>query len=580
MEKSQQDALIGLVLGNRFKILKLIGRGGMANVYQGIDQENQSIVALKILKAEYVQDREFAQRFDAEAKAAASLDHPNIVKVYGVGEHKGIRYIVMQYIEGNTLKEVIDARGKLDWPLALSLSIQVAQALQEAHLNGIIHRDIKPHNIMVTRTQQALVTDFGIARAQNNEMITLTGASALGSVHYFSPEQARGGRIEAGADIYSWGIMFYEMLTGDLPFDGDSSISVAIMHLQKEATAPHLLQPSIPLGLSKIIMKCLRKNPKERYMSVEELIKELLDFRKNPEGTYGQVFPVAEEAAEPFSFATLNYQNINNFDKVKNLEQSIYERKHKRRREILAGLFLVLLCMLALVVGSSYLLNAFSNGNLGEANQEASVPILSNYVDRKIEEVTKELEAQQISYKLVKRKVEKEKVGLVLEQNLPVNTKMTSLQRNPLILTVGEERKALLVPALEKKTLEEAQALLDGLGISFQIQTEYSEEIKENLIIRTTPEKNQEIYENQSLIVYLSKGEEKVTIPRLQGLRLDEAKAKIEEAGLQVGLIEDKRPSELFTAYVREASVAEGEQVAKNTKIDLVIDSSSLETGS
>lgn len=260
MEKSQQDHLIAKVLANRFKVLKLIGRGGMANVYQGLDMQMNTIIALKVLKSEYLSDEEFVKRFDAEARSASSLSHPNIVKVYGVGESEGVRYMVMQYIEGTTLKDMIDSYGRLDYHLALSLIIQVAQALQEAHLAGIVHRDIKPHNIMVTPTQQALVTDFGIARASNTNMITMTGAAALGSVHYFSPEQARGGAVGFKADIYSLGIMFYEMLTGQLPFDGDTSVAVAIMHLQNEAKPPHQINPNIPIGLSNIVMKCMRKN--------------------------------------------------------------------------------------------------------------------------------------------------------------------------------------------------------------------------------------------------------------------------------------------------------------------------------
>lgn len=572
MEKSQQDQLLGRVLGERFKILKLIGRGGMANVYQGLDLSTNTTVALKILKSEYVRDREFVQRFDAEAKSAASLDHPNIVKVYGVGEHHGIRYIVMQYIEGLTLKEWIEEKGRLDWPLALSIAIQVAQALQEAHLNGIIHRDIKPHNIMVTPTQQALVTDFGIARAQNTNMITMTGASALGSVHYFSPEQARGGLIQAGADIYSWGIMFYEILTGLLPFDGDSTVSVAVMHLHKEARPPHFVQPSIPVGLSNIIMKCLRKNPKERYLSVEDLMKELLDFRKNPEGIYGVIEYQKTEETDMNAFANMNYREINNFDRVKHIEKSIQHRRQKRRLEILLTLFFVIVILLGASIAVAHLLRAFS---LGEFNThvEESVPILSNYVDKPLAEVLEEIELQQITYKIVKRKVTDEAlVNVVLDQNLPVNTKMTSLQRNPLILTVGELVKSVKIPDLENKTLEEAQRILDDLGISFKIQTEHHDVILENKIIRTEPASETVLSENQNLTLYLSKGEELIIMPNLVGMRLESAEAKLKEIGLEVGDIIDNRSNELMIQRISQTSVKAGEKVKKNTKIDLVLE--------
>lgn len=572
MEKSQQDQLLGLVLSERFKIIKLIGRGGMANVYQGLDLSTQTTVALKILKAEYVRDMEFVQRFDAEAKSAASLNHPNIVKVYGVGEHHGIRYIVMQYIQGVTLKEWIEEKGRLEWPLALSIAIQVAQALQEAHLNGIIHRDIKPHNIMVTPTQQALVTDFGIARAQNTNMITMTGASALGSVHYFSPEQARGGFIQAGADIYSWGIMFYEMLTGILPFDGDSTVSVVVMHLQEEAKPPHLIQPSIPLGLSKIIMKCLRKNPKERYLAVEDLIKELFDFRKNPEGHYGVIEYQEAEHSDLNAFAHMNYIEINNFDRVKNIEKSIQYRRQKRRIEILVTLFFVILILVGSVVGISYLLRSFSVDEL-YLKQEESVPVLGNYLDKPLKEVAEELEQQDIAYKIVKRKVKEEELaGIILEQNLPVNTKMTSLQRNPLILTVGDLIKSIKIPDLTNKSLEEAQIILDDLGVNFKIQTEHSDVILENKVIRTEPNIGSSLNAGQTLTLYLSKGEEEVLMPSLEGMRLEVAQEKLEELGLIVGEILDHRSSEFLIKRVSKSSVKAGEKVKKGSSIDLTLE--------
>lgn len=572
MEKSQQDQLLGLVLSERFKIIKLIGRGGMANVYQGLDLSTQTTVALKILKAEYVRDMEFVQRFDAEAKSAASLNHPNIVKVYGVGEHHGIRYIVMQYIQGVTLKEWIEEKGRLEWPLALSIAIQVAQALQEAHLNGIIHRDIKPHNIMVTPTQQALVTDFGIARAQNTNMITMTGASALGSVHYFSPEQARGGFIQAGADIYSWGIMFYEMLTGILPFDGDSTVSVVVMHLQEEAKPPHLIQPSIPLGLSRIIMKCLRKNPKERYLAVEDLIKELFDFRKNPEGHYGVIEYQEAEHSDLNAFAHMNYIEINNFDRVKNIEKSIQYRRQKRRIEILVTLFFVILILVGSVVGISYLLRSFSVDEL-YLKQEESVPVLGNYLDKPLKEVAEELEQQDIAYKIVKRKVKEEELaGIILEQNLPVNTKMTSLQRNPLILTVGDLIKSIKIPDLTNKSLEEAQIILDDLGVNFKIQTEHSDVILENKVIRTEPNIGSSLNAGQTLTLYLSKGEEEVLMPSLEGMRLEVAQEKLEELGLIVGEILDHRSSEFLIKRVSKSSVKAGEKVKKGSSIDLTLE--------
>ena len=223
----------GLVLGNRYRIIRLLGRGGMADVYLASDLLEHMDVAVKILKAEFSTDAEFLRRFESEARAVSSLSHPNIVQVFGIGEENGIHYMVMEFIEGITLKELLQQCVRLDWDAAVPIAIQIGLALEHAHRKGIIHRDIKPQNIMITPDVKAKVTDFGIARASSVNTITMTGGGALGSVHYFSPEQARGGMVGEKSDIYSLGILLYELVTGVLPFDGDTSVSIAIKHLQE-----------------------------------------------------------------------------------------------------------------------------------------------------------------------------------------------------------------------------------------------------------------------------------------------------------------------------------------------------------
>ena len=254
----------GMIFANKYRIVKLIGSGGMANVYLGIDMNTGVNVAIKILKPEFSSDDEFIRRFDAEAKSVASLNHANIVKVFGVGHEGNFRYIVQEYIEGITVKDLINQNGHLDWKNAVPIVIQIGLALDYAHQNGIVHRDIKPQNILISRDRVAKITDFGIARAASSTTITMTGVQ-MGSVHYFSPEQARGGNVGPQSDIYSLGVSLFEMVTGRRPFDGDSNVAIAVKHLQETPPVASSLMPGIPSGLDAIINKCMQKSPDKRY---------------------------------------------------------------------------------------------------------------------------------------------------------------------------------------------------------------------------------------------------------------------------------------------------------------------------
>ena len=264
---------VGTILNNRYKILELAGTGGMAKVYKATDLNTGEVVAIKTLKSEYNDDLEFVRRFDLEARAAASLSHPNIVNVYGVGEDNGVKYIVQEYVNGKSLKEKLEETGKMDWRLAVPIVIQIALALEHAHSQSIVHRDIKPANILITPDGVCMVTDFGIARATNSNTVSMTGGTALGSVHYFSPEQARGGAVDHRSDVYSLGILMYELLTGEVPFDGESSVAVAVKQLQEEPVKPRELESSIPQGLEDIILRCMQKKKKIQINAI--LIPEL-----------------------------------------------------------------------------------------------------------------------------------------------------------------------------------------------------------------------------------------------------------------------------------------------------------------
>ena len=279
--------LIGKIIGNRYEVLEEVGLGGMATVFKAKDHVLNRLVAVKVLKDEFTTDNEFIKRFNTEAQAAASLSHPNIVSIYDVGheEENNLYYIVMELVQGKTLKEIINAEGVLSWKWSLNIAMQIASALELAHKNGIIHRDIKPHNIIITEDGIAKVTDFGIAKAVSNSTITAFGTT-IGSVHYFSPEQAKGGITDAKSDLYSLGVVMYEMLTGKVPFDADTPVSVALKHMQEDAREPIDINNEIPSAVNKIVVKAMQKDPINRYNSATEMLGDLRKALKDPEGDF------------------------------------------------------------------------------------------------------------------------------------------------------------------------------------------------------------------------------------------------------------------------------------------------------
>ena len=289
------DNYIGKRLDGRYEITELIGQGGMANVYKATDVLDNRIVAVKILKREFSESDEFLRRFRNESKAIAVLSHPNIVKIYDMGFSEKLQYIVMEYIDGITLKEYIDSERVLNWKDAVHFIIQILRALQHAHNRGIVHRDIKPQNIMLLTDGTIKVMDFGIAKFAREESMTATD-QAIGTVHYISPEQARGGYSDEKSDIYSLGVTMYEMLSGKVPFEGDSTVTVALAHIQEEATPLDKIDPEIPHSLSKIVMKCMQKKPDMRYMTASALIADLKRALIEPDGDYVVISDVVDDS--------------------------------------------------------------------------------------------------------------------------------------------------------------------------------------------------------------------------------------------------------------------------------------------
>ncbi|MDD2375722.1 MAG: protein kinase, partial [Eubacteriales bacterium] len=331
MDTKKPQLPAGVLIDGRYVILKPLGHGGMAHVYLAEDRETGGQVAVKVMKDDLTDDPEFIKRFDTEARSASSLDHPNIVKILGYGQDQDLRYIVQEYVEGNTLKELIQQRGSLDWQLAVPLAIQIGLALEHAHKRGVVHRDIKPQNILITSDLIAKVTDFGIARATNANTITLTSGVAFGSVHYFSPEQARGGIVSEKSDIYSLGILLFEMLTGKLPFDGETSVAVAIKHLQELPPPPSSYQAELPPALDQIVLKCIQKSPESRYQDARELVDELDAFMIEPNGIYGVISGNTDWEGSTTAIGLQRAES--NFGKIREIEKSIQERRRSRYRD-------------------------------------------------------------------------------------------------------------------------------------------------------------------------------------------------------------------------------------------------------
>lgn len=344
--------LEGRLIANRYEIIENVGNGGMATVYKAKDHVLNRFVAVKILRDEFTTDNEFIKRFRSEAQAVASLSNPNIVAVYDVGNEGNLYYIVMELVQGKTLKEVIQEQGKLSWKWSIRVAIQIAKALETAHKNNIIHRDIKPHNIIITEDGMAKVTDFGIAKAVSNSTITAFGTT-LGSVHYFSPEHARGGFTDAKSDLYSLGVVMYEMLTGKIPFEADTPVSVALMHMQEKPIEPITLTPTIPVSVNKIVMKAMQKNASLRYQSATEMLKDLNMSLKNPDGNFVFLNDSENEYATQ-RIPTVGEEDINTKKTKKKSESTNFIKKHK----VLSFIFTAIVLFLITLGITNVVLNA------------------------------------------------------------------------------------------------------------------------------------------------------------------------------------------------------------------------------
>lgn len=541
------DKYIGKMLDNRYEIIEVIGTGGMAVVYKARCHRLNRLVAVKILKDEYAQDAEFKRRFHAESQAVAMLSHANIVSVFDVSRSSEVEYIVMELIDGITLKQYMQKKGILSWREALHFTTQIVKALSHAHSRGIIHRDIKPHNIMILRDGSVKVADFGIARFTSKQN-TLT-QEALGSVHYISPEQARGSHIDARSDIYSVGVVLYEMITGRLPFEGDSPVSVAIQHINSMPLTPIEVNPDIPLPLEAITMKAMAPDMNRRYASAEDMLHDLEEFRKNPAISfdYGSAseHDSGRDESEPTrkiqmtGMAAVPAKKSMPVKSARTVREEPADEGGRRKNgtiSIAAGVAAVLM----FIIGMTYMLITFIGGNGFSSVDEVDVPKL---VGKTVEEARLILSENE-EYKTLTI-VEESSVnsdeyaqGVIMEQTPQFGRKIKKDQ--VIKVTVSKGAQTMTLKDLSGVEYKTAQIQLTQMGLNYNPpQYEASDEVVADYVIRTIPEKDSVVHEGDYITLVVSQGKtvQKVKAPDLSGMTESDAVRVLTSLNLTPGVV-------------------------------------------
>lgn len=549
--------LIGKMIGNRYEILSEAGNGGMATVYEAKDHVLNRMVAVKVLKDEYTTDTDFIKRFNTEAQSAASLSHPNIVSIYDVGheEENNLYYIVMELIKGKTLKEIINKDGALSWKWSVNIAIQIASALELAHKNGIIHRDIKPHNIIITEDGVAKVTDFGIAKAVSNSTITAFGTT-IGSVHYFSPEQARGSVTDAKSDLYSLGVVMYEMLTGKVPFDADTPVSVALKHMQEDPVPPIEVNDEIPTAINQIVMKAMQKEPINRYQSATEMLSDLSKALKDPDGDFVIIENKDGGYTRVMQAVKDDKAEQNSKSKAKGLKA--FFAKHPKAK---APIFILCLIILFFIVffATKIVLD-------GGISTKVSIP---NLVGMTQEEAQKAADDKKLKLDISEAASSDVEAGKVISQDpSSENDKVKEGTKIKIIISKGPETTAL--PKLEGMKIDDARNEAIELGITLKEENENSETVQEGYIIKQDTTVGTMIKSGDTVTVHVSSGVAKTKVPTVIGMDEGTAKATLANANLKANVTYTSDDTQT-TGKVLSQSVDQGKEVAEGTTIDLTV---------
>ena len=565
------DQYIGKMLDDRYEILELIGSGGMANVYKARCHRLNRLVAIKILKSDLADNADFRRRFHDESQAVAQLSHANIVSVYDVSTNPDREYIVMELIDGITLKQYMERRGRMDWRESLHFITQIMRGLSHAHSRGIIHRDIKPQNIMVLRDGSVKVADFGIACLANQGQ-TLT-QEALGSVHYISPEQARGDRIDARSDIYSAGVVLYEMLTGRLPFEGDSAVSVAIQHLSSVPLAPRDIDPSIPEPLELICMKAMNSDPNKRYASADAMIEDLEKFRRDPSVDMDYIrqeltAPAADtEPTMPLPTAQVASAVKKHTGELRREREAEEEppRRDKKSIAIIAGIFAAAVLLVVLLF-------KLILGDFGPAGSNKSYPVPD--IRGKTVEEAQEMEGVKDIFLIEvqgTRTTEEYQPGQIVEQDPAAGR----TRKSNLVIQVYVAAEPEKVPMKDLVGMEyrQARVLLTDMGLDLKITTETvsSDKYGADAVIETVPVADEPLVAGQTVILRVSTGPETVTVPTFNGQDIANAVQNAQDLGLTVGEITYDAFSFAPQGQVIEQSIDPTSEVPGGTKISFTV---------
>ena len=617
---------------NRYEIIAKIGSGGMADVYKAKDHVLNRLVAIKVLKQEYSTDATFVKKFRVEAQSAAGLSHPNIVSVYDVGEDDGVYFIVMELVQGITLKNYIDMKGKLDIREALNISVQIASGLSAAHENRIIHRDIKPQNIIMSRDGKVKVTDFGIAKVADSTTVTTTAA---GTVHYISPEQARGGYSDERSDIYSLGITMYEMVTGRVPFEGETNVAVALMHIQSEMVPPRKLEPSIPVSFEKIILKCTQKKPERRYASAKELIADLRKVLTHPDGEYvvipgavpeGRTIVMKDNDIDSLKTAslhrslsdvteeTLNGMTEEDEEPVQKPVQKSDSRKRPAKKNdpeedddfdndeedddevnpalnkvmmvLGIGGFIILAVIIFFIIGhaagffggshnkkesDTQSVSTESVSETAPASTNAEVVIVPDLSNRTETEAKAALNKLRLGVSVQKGSSDDVPEGQVYDQSPAAGVKTDVHTQVTIYISTGKETFKL--DDVTGMDYDQAQSQLENDGLKVSLEFEYSDSVDKNEVIRTSPEAGSQVAEGDTVTIVASKGKETkyVTVPYVIGYDLDTAISMIKDAGLTYDGKSSDYSDSVSKGEVMNQSIGSGQSVEEGTSITLTV---------
>ena len=565
------DKYTGKRLDGRYEIHELLGDGGMAVVYRAYDTIDDRMVAIKILKDEFAGNSDFLRRFRNESKAIAVLSHPNIVKVYDVSFGDRIQYIVMEYVDGITLKQYLDQHKEtaVPWKEALHFTTQILWALQHAHEKGIVHRDIKPQNIMLLQDGTIKVMDFGIARFARSETRTMTD-KAIGSVHYIAPEQARGDVTDERADIYSVGVMLYEMLTGRLPFEADNAVSVAIMQLQANPTLPRDINPDIPEGLQEITMKAMQKAPSQRYQSAAEMLQDIETFRRNPAVRFDYKYFV-DDTPTKYVNAIENVKGSTgplSYNDDYEYEEDLGKKKgSKKTKMVLAGIGTAFLIMLV-ILGVFFIVNQ----NNQSAGEEDTV-VVPNFIGMVYQdEILNNEEYADFTFTLQEGNDPEQDPGVVLQQS--PNEGIEVKKGREIVLTINQGDEPVKIPEVAGMTEDDAVETLRNMDLIPKVVTVMDEEVGQGYVIETDPAEGSEVDAGSQVTVYVSGGpEENISVPAVIDKSLDAARAEIIAAGLTVGELIPQDDSDKPANTVIETNPLPGVKVASGTKVDITYSS-------